>query len=61
MNTQLLASSEIRANLPWCGECEDKRPPTGTITRLDGSEAAAFCSRCSLQVLSSLNLSRKER
>ena len=61
MNTQPPASSEIRASLPGCGECEDERPPTVTITRSDGSEAAAFCSRCSPQVLSSLNLSREER
>ena len=61
MNTQPPASSEIRASLPGCGEFEDERPPTVTITRSDGSEAVALCSRCSPQVLSSLNLSREER
>jgi hypothetical protein len=54
MNTQSPASSEIRASLPWCGQCEGERPPTVTITRSDGSEAAAFCLRCSPQLLSSL-------
>jgi hypothetical protein len=37
------------ANLPWCGECEDPRSRTITVTLSDGSEAAAFCSRCSPQ------------
>lgn len=27
MNTQPPASSEIRASLLWCGECEDELPP----------------------------------
>ena len=57
MNTQPPASSEIRSSLR--PEFEDARPPTVTITRSDGSEAAAFCSRRSPQVHSSLNLSRR--
>jgi hypothetical protein len=39
----------IIANLPWCRECEDPRSRTITVTLSDGSEAAAFCSRCSPQ------------
>ena len=52
MNTQPPASSEIRASLPGCGEFEDERPLTVTITRSDGSEAAAFC--CAPQSSSAL-------
>jgi hypothetical protein len=37
------------ALLPWCGECEDERSRTITVTRSDGSDAAAFCPRCSHQ------------
>ncbi|MCK0517317.1 helix-turn-helix domain-containing protein [Williamsia sp. DF01-3] len=37
------------ALLPWCGECEDERSRTITVTRTDGSDAAAFCPRCSHQ------------
>jgi hypothetical protein len=35
--------------LPWCGECEDERSRTITMAMPDGSEAAAFCPRCSPQ------------
>lgn len=34
---------------PWCGECEDPLSRTITVTQLDGTEAAAFCPRCSPQ------------
>ena len=59
MNTQPPASSEDPGQAPLCGECEDERPPTVTITRSDLSEAAAFCLLCSAQVLSSLNRTEK--
>ena len=37
--------------IAWCGECEDERSRTITITIAmpDGTEAAAFCPRCSPQ------------
>lgn len=35
--------------VPWCGECEDARSRTITVTMPDGTEAAAFCPRCSPQ------------
>lgn len=34
---------------PWCGECEDSLSRTITVTQSDGTEAAAFCPRCSPQ------------
>jgi hypothetical protein len=34
---------------PWCGECEDPQSRTITLTLSDGTEAAAFCPRCSRQ------------
>ena len=37
-------------NVPWCGECEDARSRTITVTELDGTEAAKFCPQCSPQV-----------
>ena len=33
----------------WCGECEDERSRTITVTLPDGTEAAGFCPRCSPQ------------
>ncbi|WP_301122599.1 helix-turn-helix domain-containing protein [Mycolicibacterium fortuitum] len=33
----------------WCGECEDERSRTITVTMPNGVEAAAFCPRCSPQ------------
>jgi ferredoxin len=56
MNIQPAASSDIWPSLPWCGECQDERPRTVTITRSDGSEVAALCSPCITHVLSSLLL-----
>jgi hypothetical protein len=42
-----------RRSLPptiaWCGQCEDERSRTITIAMPDGTEAAAFCPRCSPQ------------
>ena len=35
---------------PWCGECEDEQSRTITVTLPDGTEAAAFCPRCSPQM-----------
>jgi hypothetical protein len=35
--------------VPWCGECEDPQSRTITVTLADGTEAAAFCPRCSRQ------------
>jgi hypothetical protein len=35
--------------ITWCGECEDERSRTITIAMPDGTEAAAFCPRCSPQ------------
>jgi hypothetical protein len=35
--------------LAWCGECEDERSRTITVTLPDGTEAAGFCPRCSPQ------------
>ena len=42
------SSSEGRRT-PWCGECEDPLSRTITVTQADGTEAAAFCPRCSPQ------------
>jgi hypothetical protein len=39
----------LQRNTPWCGECEDEQSRTITITLPDGTEAAAFCPRCSPQ------------
>lgn len=33
----------------WCGDCEDPMSRTITVTQSDGTEAAAFCPRCSPQ------------
>lgn len=33
----------------WCGECEDPLSRTISITQSDGTQAAAFCPRCSPQ------------
>ncbi|OFJ50533.1 helix-turn-helix domain-containing protein [Mycolicibacterium grossiae] len=38
-----------RGRTPWCGECEDPLSRTISITQLDGTQAAAFCPRCSPQ------------
>jgi len=35
--------------LAWCGQCEDPQSRTITVTLPDGTEAAAFCPRCSTQ------------
>ena len=35
--------------IAWCGGCEDERSRTITIDMPDGTEAAAFCPRCSPQ------------
>ena len=35
--------------VPWCGKCEDPQSRTITVTLADGTEAAAFCPRCSRQ------------
>jgi len=34
---------------PWCGECEDPVSRTISVTQSDGTQAAAFCPRCSPQ------------
>ncbi|MEN4475756.1 helix-turn-helix domain-containing protein [Mycolicibacterium cosmeticum] len=41
--------SAPRGRKPWCGECEDPLSRTISITQLDGTQAAAFCPRCSPQ------------
>jgi hypothetical protein len=38
------------ATVPWCGECEDARSRTITVTEPDGTVAAQFCPQCSPQV-----------
>jgi Helix-turn-helix domain len=38
-----------RPSVKWCGECEDEQSRTITVTLPDGTEAAAFCPRCSPQ------------
>ena len=38
-----------RPPVKWCGECEDERSRTITVTLSDGTEAAEFCPRCSPQ------------
>jgi Helix-turn-helix domain len=43
-------STSLRRGMPWCGECEDDQSRTITITLPDGTEAAAFCPRCSPQM-----------
>ena len=42
-------SPSLRRKTPWCGECEDEQSRTITVTLPDGTEAAAFCPRCSPQ------------
>lgn len=39
----------IQSGVPWCGECEDPQSRTITLTLSNGTEAAAFCPRCSSQ------------
>ena len=39
----------IQPGVPWCGECEDPQSRTITVTLSNGTEAAAFCPRCSPQ------------
>ena len=43
------APAGSRPTVAWCGECEDERSRTITVTLPDGTEAAAFCPRCSPQ------------
>jgi hypothetical protein len=43
-------SASLRRSTPWCGECEDEQSRTITVTLPDGTEAAAFCPRCSPQM-----------
>jgi hypothetical protein len=43
------APAESRPTVAWCGECEDERSRTITVTLPDGTEAAALCPRCSPQ------------
>ena len=43
-------STSLRRGMAWCGECEDDQSRTITITLPDGTEAAAFCPRCSPQM-----------
>ena len=43
------APAESRPTVAWCGECEDERSRTITVTLPDGTEAAGFCPRCSPQ------------
>ena len=43
-------STSLRRRTPWCGECEDEQSRTITVTLPDGTEAAAFCPRCSPQM-----------
>lgn len=38
-----------RRKPPWCGECEDPQSRTISVTLSDGTQAAAFCPRCSPQ------------
>src|SRR5882757_7605495 len=38
-----------RPSVKWCGECEDEQSRTITVTLPDGTEAEAFCPRCSPQ------------
>jgi hypothetical protein len=42
-------SPSLRRKTPWCGECGDEQSRTITVTLPDGTEAAAFCPRCSPQ------------
>ena len=42
-------SPSRRRKTRWCGECEDEQSRTITVTPPDGTEAAAFCPRCSPQ------------
>jgi hypothetical protein len=42
-------SPSLRRKTPWCGECEDEQSRTISVTLPDGTEAAAFCPRCSPQ------------
>ncbi|ORA10945.1 helix-turn-helix domain-containing protein [Mycobacterium arosiense] len=41
--------TSVQPGVPWCGECEDPQSRTITVTLSDGTEAAAFCPRCSHQ------------
>jgi hypothetical protein len=43
----------------WCGECEDERSRTITITRPDGTDSAMFCPRCSPQAQRRKNAQRR--
>ncbi|MBV8350005.1 MAG: helix-turn-helix domain-containing protein [Mycolicibacterium sp.] len=43
------APAAPRRTMAWCGECEDERSRTITVTLPDGTEAAEFCPRCSPQ------------
>jgi len=46
---QALPPRSCPPTIPWCGQCEDERSRTITIDMPDGTEAAAFCPRCSPQ------------
>ena len=46
---QALPPRSCPPTIPWCGQCEDERSRTITIDTPDGTEAAAFCPRCSPQ------------
>jgi Helix-turn-helix domain len=37
-------------SVPWCGECEDSRSRTISVTLPDGTEAAQLCPQCSPQL-----------
>jgi hypothetical protein len=43
-------STSFRRGAAWCGKCEDEQSRTITVTLPDGTEAAAFCPRCSPQM-----------
>jgi hypothetical protein len=43
-------STSLRRGVAWCGECEDDQSRTISTTLPDGTEAAAFCPRCSPQM-----------
>jgi hypothetical protein len=46
------------SQVAWCGECEDDRSRTITVTQPDGSESAMFCPRCSAQAQRRQNFPR---
>jgi hypothetical protein len=46
------------SRVAWCGECEDDRSRTITVTQPDGSESAMLCPRCSAQAQRRQNFPR---